>query len=57
LKIPVDQNVSARLGRVLNGHEATHASSMDWAELTNGVLLTAAETAGFLASMPPRELA
>ena len=47
MKILIDQNVSARLGRLLAGHEATHASSMGWAELTNGVLLTAAESAGF----------
>jgi predicted nuclease of predicted toxin-antitoxin system len=47
LKILIDQNVSARLGRLLTGHEASHASSMGWAELTNGVLLTAAEADGF----------
>jgi predicted nuclease of predicted toxin-antitoxin system len=47
LKVLIDQNVSARLGRLLTGHEATHASSMGWAELTNGILLTAAEAAGF----------
>jgi hypothetical protein len=29
------------------GHDATHASSMGWAELTNGELLTAAEADGF----------
>jgi predicted nuclease of predicted toxin-antitoxin system len=47
LKILIDQNVSARLGRLLAGHDATHASSMGWAELTNGDLLTAAEADGF----------
>ena len=47
MKILIDQNVSARLGRLLIGHEATHASSMGWAELANGVLLTAAEADGF----------
>jgi predicted nuclease of predicted toxin-antitoxin system len=47
LKILIDQNVSARLGRLLTGHETTHASSMGWAELTNGALLIAAEAAGF----------
>jgi predicted nuclease of predicted toxin-antitoxin system len=47
LKILIDQNVSARLARLLTGHEATHASSMGWAKLTNGDLLTAAEVDGF----------
>jgi len=47
LKILIDQNVSARLARLLTGHDATHASSMGWAELTNGDLLTAAEADGF----------
>jgi len=47
LKILIDQNVSARLARLLTGHDATHASSMGWAELTNGDLLTAAETDAF----------
>jgi predicted nuclease of predicted toxin-antitoxin system len=47
LKILIDQNVSARLGRLLTGHAATHASGMGWAELTNGDLLTAAEADGF----------
>ena len=47
MKILIDQNVSARLARLLAGHEATHASNMGWAELTNGDLLTAAEAAGF----------
>jgi predicted nuclease of predicted toxin-antitoxin system len=47
LKILIDQNVSARLARLLTGHEATHASSKGWAELTNGDLLTAAEADGF----------
>jgi predicted nuclease of predicted toxin-antitoxin system len=47
LKILIDQNVSARLARLLRGHVATHASSLGWAELTNGDLLTAAEADGF----------
>ena len=47
MKVLIDQNVSAKLGRLLTGHEATHASSMGWAELANGVLLTAAEADGF----------
>lgn len=47
MKILLDQNVSARLARFLTGHDVTHASSMGWAELTNGILLTAAEAAGF----------
>jgi predicted nuclease of predicted toxin-antitoxin system len=47
LKILIDQNVSARLGHLLAGHDAIHASAMGWAELTNGVLMTAAEAAGF----------
>ena len=47
MKILIDQNVSARLARLLTGHAATHTSSMGWAELTNGDLLTAAEAAAF----------
>jgi predicted nuclease of predicted toxin-antitoxin system len=47
LKILIDQNVSARLARLLTGHNATHASSRGWAGLTNGDLLTAAEVDGF----------
>lgn len=47
MKILLDQNLSARLARLLTGHDVTHASSVGWAELTNGVLLKAAEEAGF----------
>jgi predicted nuclease of predicted toxin-antitoxin system len=47
LKILIDQNVSARLARLLTRHDATHASAMGWAELTNGDLLIAAEADGF----------
>ena len=47
MKLLIDQNVSARLARLLTGHDATHASTMGWAELTNGDLLTAAEADGF----------
>ena len=47
MKILLDQNVSARLARLLIGHDAVHASSMGWSELNNGDLLTAGEAAGF----------
>ena len=47
MKILIDQNVSARLARLLTGHTATHASAKGWAELTNGDLLTAAEADDF----------
>ena len=47
MKILIDQNVSARLARLLTNHEATHASTKGWAELANGDLLTAAEAGGF----------
>lgn len=47
MKVLIDQNVSARLARLLTGHDATHASSKGWAELTNGDLLTSAESDGF----------
>jgi predicted nuclease of predicted toxin-antitoxin system len=47
LKILIDQNVSARLARLLTGHVVVHASRKGWAELTNGDLLTAAEVDGF----------
>jgi predicted nuclease of predicted toxin-antitoxin system len=47
LKILIDQNVSARLARLLPGHDVVDASRKGWAELTNGDLLTAAEIDGF----------
>lgn len=47
MRILIDQNVSARLARLLTGHDAVHASRLGWAELTNGDLLTAAEGDGF----------
>lgn len=47
MKILIDQNVSARLARLLPGHDVVHASRKGWAELTNGELLSAAEVDGF----------
>jgi predicted nuclease of predicted toxin-antitoxin system len=47
LKILIDQNVSARLARLLPSHDVVHASRKGWAALTNGDLLTAAEVDGF----------
>ncbi|HET6235537.1 MAG TPA: hypothetical protein VFE41_11325 [Acetobacteraceae bacterium] len=47
MKILIDQNVSARLARLLTDHEVIHASAKGWAELTNGDLPTAAEADAF----------
>jgi predicted nuclease of predicted toxin-antitoxin system len=47
VRILIEQNVSARLARLLTGHDVVHASQMGWAELTNGDLLTTAEIDGF----------
>ena len=43
----MDQNVPWPLVRFLAAHEVKRAAEPGWAELKNGVLLTAAEIAGF----------
>jgi predicted nuclease of predicted toxin-antitoxin system len=47
LKILLDQNVPAILRRFLIGHTTIASSEIGWTELANGVLLAAAERAGF----------
>lgn len=43
-----DHNVPKRLRQFLPSHDVWTAREMDWAELSNGELLGAAETAGFV---------
>jgi hypothetical protein len=47
LKVLLDQNVPRPLAKHLVGHEVKHAAELGWAELKNGMLLTAGERAGF----------
>jgi predicted nuclease of predicted toxin-antitoxin system len=47
LKILQDQNVPAILRRFLIGHTTIPSSEIGWAELSNGVLVAAAERDGF----------
>jgi hypothetical protein len=47
LKILLDQNVPRPLARLLSGHDVKRAAELGWAELKNGMLLTAGENAGF----------
>ena len=47
MKVLLDQNVLRPLAKLLAGHEVTRAAQLGWAELKNGMLLIAAENAGF----------
>jgi hypothetical protein len=47
LKILFDQNVPRPLTRFLGAHEVTRAAELGWSSLKNGVLLSAADAAGF----------
>jgi hypothetical protein len=47
LKILLDQNAPRPLAKLLVGHEVKRAAEFGWAELKNGMLLTAGEDAGF----------
>jgi predicted nuclease of predicted toxin-antitoxin system len=47
MRILLDNCVNHRLSKVLPEFEAAHARQFGWEELSNGVLLTAAEEAGF----------
>jgi len=47
VRILFDHNTPAPLRRALSGHEVLTAWECGWAELTNGQLLAAAESAGF----------
>jgi hypothetical protein len=47
MRILFDHNVPAPLRYSLKGHKVETAYERGWAEITNGMLLTEAETAGF----------
>jgi hypothetical protein len=47
MRILLDQNVPAILRRFLFGHTTFLSSQMGWSELSNGVLIRAAEREGF----------
>ncbi len=47
MNIFFDVNVPAQLRRHLVGHKVTTAVQMGWAKLSNGLLMKAAEDAGF----------
>jgi len=47
VKVLFDQNVPAKLRKHLRGHWITTAAELGWAELKNGNLLAAGESAGF----------
>jgi hypothetical protein len=46
-RILLDQNAPRGLRRVLSDHEVKSAYELGWAEISNGMLLGAAEQAGF----------
>ncbi len=47
MRILLDHNTPAPLRYALQGHQVDTAYERGWAELTNGELLSAAESAGF----------
>lgn len=47
MKVLFDHNVPHKLRHLLPGHEIKTADEMSWARLENGLLLAAAEDAGF----------
>ena len=47
MKILFDVNTPATLARSLRGHQVTRAGQLGWQRLENGILLDAAEKAGF----------
>jgi predicted nuclease of predicted toxin-antitoxin system len=47
MRILLDHNVPAPLRYVFEGHQVETAFERGWAELTNGELLSAAESSGF----------
>ena len=47
MKVLFDQNIPRKLRSFLPQHEIFTAGEMCWGELSNGMLLTAAENAGF----------
>ena len=47
MKILLDECVPAQVRNALTGHEVTTVQSQGWKGIKNGVLLTAAENAGF----------
>ena len=53
MRILFDQGTPVPLRRSLAVHEVGTAWQHGWAQLSNGDLLTAAETAGYVCSSPP----
>ena len=47
MKVLLDQNVPRPLAKLLVGHEVIRTAELGWAELQNGMLLAAGESAGF----------
>jgi len=47
LRLLLDQNVPASLAKLLPGHDVVRASRMGWSEISNGLLIRAAQDAGF----------
>lgn len=47
MRILLDNNVDKRFSRLLFGHEVEHCRDLGWAQLTNGNLLSTAESNGF----------
>jgi len=43
----LDNNVSRHFSQLLPGHEVMHVQQLGWQDLKNGLLLTAAEDAGY----------
>jgi hypothetical protein len=43
----LDNNVNRRFARLLPDYDVTHVQQLDWANLKNGLLLNAAESAGY----------
>lgn len=47
MRLLLDENLSAKLARLLPDHDVATVAALGWQGLTNGRLLAAAEAAGF----------
>lgn len=47
MRVLLDHNINPRFGRLLPGHQVTHAYKLGWSELVNGELIKRAESEGF----------